>query len=60
MLKETLKKDSRFQRIINKIRSYIATKLGLYELLIEFQNKHVYTSEARKDFQVILNRVKPN
>lgn len=56
-LKETLKKDSFFEKAIKKLRLYVAKKLGLYELLVEFQKKHVHTTDARADFELILARV---
>jgi len=54
---EALKKDSFFKSIINKIKHEIAKGLGLYDLLIEFEKKHVHSSEAREDFKVILERI---
>jgi len=56
-LKDALKKDSFFEKAIKKLRMYVAKKLGLYDLLIEFQKKHVHTTDARADFELILARV---
>jgi len=53
-----LNNDSRFSQIIKKLKLYITKKLGLYELLIDFQSKHIHSNEAKKDFEIILNRIK--
>lgn len=56
-IKEILKKDSFFDKAIKKLKSYVAKKLGLYDLLIEFKEKHVRTIEAKMDFDLILERL---
>lgn len=56
-LKESFKKDSFFEKTIKKLRLYVAKRLGLYDLLVEFQKKHVHTTDARADFELILARV---
>lgn len=56
-LKDALKKDSFFQTAIKKLRMYVAKKLGLYDLLIEFREKHVHSADAIADFEIILERV---
>ena len=38
----------------------IASKLGIYDLLLDFQKKHVHGSEATRDFTVILQKFKEN
>lgn len=59
-VKEILKKDSFFSAAIKKIKHFMAKQLGLYDLLIEFKEKHVYSAEAAADFDLILERVKPD
>jgi len=56
-LKESFKKDSFFEKIIKKIRLHVAKKLGLYDLLLEFKDNHVHTTDAKADFELILARV---
>lgn len=58
-VKEILKRDSLFQAAIKRLKMFIAKKLGLYDLLIEFKEKHVHSSDAIADFELILERVKP-
>lgn len=55
---DALKNDSFFAAAIKKLKRFVAKQLGLYELLVEFQQKHVHTSEALQDFDLILSRVK--
>lgn len=55
---EALKKESFFASAIKKLKMFIAKQLGLYELLVEFKEKHVHNAEAIADFEVILERVK--
>ena len=56
-IKSALQNDSFFTGAIKKLKMFIATKLGLYDLLIEFKGKHVRGAEAIADFDVILQRV---
>lgn len=56
-LKQALINDSFFFKIISKIKMFLAKKLGLYDLLVEFKEKHVHNAEAIADFEVILERV---
>lgn len=56
-LKEVLKKDNFFQSAIKKLKQFVAKKLGLYDMLIEFKEKHVHSYEARVDFDLILERL---
>lgn len=55
---DALKNDSFFAAAIKKLKRFVAKQLGLYELLVEFKQKHVHTSEALQDFDLILSRVK--
>lgn len=59
-IKQILKRDSFFEKAIKKLKKFVAQKLGLYELLVEFREKHVVSAEARIDFDLILEKVKPN
>lgn len=58
-IKNSLMQDSYFTSIIKSIKAFIARKLGLYEMLLEFEQKHVHTTEAKQDFELILERIKP-
>ena len=39
------------------MKKYIAKKLGLYDMLLEFKEKHVHSTEAVADFDLILEKV---
>src|SRR6185312_10081790 len=54
---EALKKDSFFEDAIKKLKKYIAKKVGLYDMLVEFKKKHTLYGEAAQDFDLILERV---
>lgn len=54
---EALRGDSMFEKAIKQIKKYLAKKLGLYDLLIEFKEKHIHSPDALADFEVILSRV---
>lgn len=56
-LKEHLKGHSLFQKAIARLKKLLAKQIGIYDLLIEFQNKHVHSTEAKLDFKVILDRI---
>lgn len=56
-VKEKLRGDGFFASIISKIKKAIAKQLGLYDMLVEFQNKHIHSSQAREDFSLILEKV---
>lgn len=55
--KEALKQDSFFTTAIRKLKKIIAKQLGLYDMLMEFQDKHVRSKEAQLDFELILEKV---
>lgn len=57
-VKELLRRDSMFEKAIKKLKSFIAKKLGIYDLLLEFRSKHVHTHEDKMDFDIILEQVK--
>ncbi len=56
-IKSILKKDSFFTSIIKSMKLYIAKKLGLYDMLLEFKQKHIHEYDAIMDFDLILERV---
>lgn len=55
--KEQLKSSSFFSNAINKIKSFIASALGIDALLIAFMNRHCNTPESKADFKIILERL---
>jgi len=59
-VKETLTRDSFFAAAIKKLKLFVAKQLGLYDLLIDFKNKHVHSTEALMDFELILEKVDVN
>lgn len=59
-VKAALIKDSFFTASIKKLKLFLAKQLGLYDLLVEFKEKHVHDAEARMDFDMILERVSQN
>lgn len=56
-VKSSLKEDGFFTKVLHKLRTFIANKLGLYDLLVQFKEEHVHSSEALADFELILERV---
>ncbi len=56
--KELLKRDNFFAAAVKKLKVFIAKQLGLYDLLLEFKEKHVHSTDAIADFELILERVK--
>jgi hypothetical protein len=51
-----LKREGFIERAIKRIKLVIAKRLGLYDMLLEFEKKHVRTVEAKADFAIILAR----
>lgn len=49
-----LKREGFIARAIRRIKAVLARSLGLYDMLVEFEKKHVHTAEARADFAIIL------
>lgn len=56
-IRDHLKTHSLFQKAIAGIKRFLAKQLGLYDMLIEFKQKHVHSSEALQDFELILEKV---
>jgi hypothetical protein len=56
-VKEHLIKDGFFASAIKKLKHFVAKQLGLYDMLIEFRDKHIHDTEALMDFELILDRV---
>jgi len=56
-VKQALTNDSFFTSAIKSLRMFLAKQLGLYDMLIEFRNKHVHGTDALMDFDLILERV---
>jgi hypothetical protein len=57
-IKDAINRDSFFESMIKKLKLFLIKSLGLYDLLVEFEKKHVHTIEARQDFQLILEHIK--
>lgn len=57
-IKNILKEDTIFQSTIKKIKKFIAKKLGLYDLLIEFKEtyKDSLTTDCLNDLENIINK----
>ena len=56
-IKSYISSQSIFKVAVNKLKNYIASKLGITDLLIDFRKKYCYTEEAKQDFDRILNRL---
>lgn len=56
-IKASLIKDNFFQAAIKKLKHFVAKQLGLYDMLLEFKEKHVHSHDARIDFDLILERM---
>lgn len=56
-IKEQLVKHSFFSKAVKGIKNYIASKLGVKDLLISFRSKYCYNDESRRDFDIILERL---
>lgn len=52
-----LKQQSYFQKAINSIKQFLVSKLGVKDLLITFRNKYANYGEAKRDFDIILERL---
>lgn len=59
-VKELLKEDSFFEKAIKRLKKYVAKKLGVYDMLIEFQNSYKYqlSKDALDDLTEIIDKVK--
>lgn len=56
-LKEHLSNHNLFQKAISRLKKFMVKQLGIYELLVQFRDKHVHTTEAKQDFEIILQRI---
>jgi len=56
-LKESLQSNSIFQKAIARLKKFLAKQLGVYELMVQFRDKHVRGTEAMQDFNTILDRI---
>lgn len=61
-LEQLIQKDPFFTSIIKRIKRFVAKKLGIYDLLIEFKEKHLqhFQPEVINDFDIILEKIKEN
>lgn len=57
-IKNILITENFFLVAINKLKRFLAKQLGLYDMLLDFKKKHVHSTEALQDFEIILSRVK--
>lgn len=57
---DVVKSTSYFSEQIAKLKMALIKGLGLYDMLVDFQKKHVHSTEAQQDFELILNHVKNN
>lgn len=53
-----IKRSGFFKEAIKKIKMYLASKLGIYDMLLDFRTKHVHSPDAISDFEIILERFK--
>lgn len=56
-LKEHLTSHNLFQKAIAKLKKFLVKQLGLYDMLVQFKEKHVRGTEMQQDFDIILERV---
>lgn len=52
-----LKSQTFFEKAINGIKRFLVAKLGVKDLLISFRQKYCYNEDAKKDFDIILERL---
>ncbi len=55
--KEQLNNSSFFKSAINKIKRFITSALGIDILLLNFRDKYCNSEEAKRDFDIILERL---
>ncbi len=56
-IKEQLKSQSYFSKAIQGIKSFLLSKMGIVEMLVEFRNKYCYNNEMREAFDAILEKL---
>lgn len=56
-LKDHLQSHNLFQKAIQRLKKMLVKQLGIYELLVQFRDKHVHGAEAKQDFNIILDRI---
>lgn len=56
-IKNTLKNDNFFSKAIKKLKMFLVKQLGLYEMLLEFRDKHIHSIDALNDFEIILEKL---
>lgn len=57
-IKNIVLQDSFFTKTIKKLRNYLIKSVGVYDLLIQFRDKYIYSTEAREEFNAILEELK--
>jgi len=57
-IKKIILSDNIFIRFIRILKHYTMKKLGIYDMLIAYQNKYPMYGEAKQDFDLILENVK--
>ena len=56
-IKTTLRNHSFFDKAVKGIKNFIASKLGIKDLLIAFRRKHCNSVEAKADFDLLLEKL---
>lgn len=56
-IKEHLQSHNLFQKAIQRLKKMLVKQLGIYEILVNFRDKHVRGTEALQDFNIILDRI---
>ena len=57
-VKAIVLKDNFFKHTIVRLKRYLLKGLGVIEMMEEFKNKHIHSEEARRDFDLIIERIK--
>ncbi len=55
--KDQLNNSNFFKSAINKIKRFITSALGIDELLLSFRDKYCWNEDAKRDFDIILDRL---
>lgn len=57
-VKSIILSDNFFKRTIKRLRNYLLNKIGVYDMLVQFGEKHVHGTQAKEEFNLILEKLK--
>lgn len=57
-VRDKILSDNFFTKAVKKLRNYLLNKVGVYDMLVQFRDKHIHGYQATEEFNLILKKLK--